>query len=210
MEKSEDSNLKFLASKRKPPSPPNFDDHYSEEKWKWDRVPYNPLFEKCFSVIDYRNVGWKKKYYQLFFDINIDDENDQICLQNVCKNYFEGIGFVARYYFDGDVSWYWYNPYPVCPFASDLNNYLKEITDINAIKLEKSSGLLPECLGRHMNGDRLRRFYPETFDWIAWEKVMLYSIEPKLPELDILLIRSVVDSEKDKLTEGERLRNLVI
>ena len=227
LEKSEDSNLKFLASKRKPPSPPNFDDHYSEEKWKWDRVPYNPLFEKCFSVIDYRNVGWRKKYYQLFFDINVDDDNDRVCLESICRNYFEGIMFVVRYYFDGEINWNWYNPYPVCPFASDLNNYLKGITDLNAIKLEKgvpftpfeqlmmvlpkkSAELLPVCLREQMCGKILERFYPDTFDWIAWERVMLYSIEPKLPELDIALIRSVVDSVKDLLLDVERLRNLVL
>lgn len=202
-------SLKFLSSKKKPPVPPNFDDHYSEEKWKWDRVPYNPLFEKCFSVIDYRNPGWKKKYYQLYFDFNIDDENNQVCLNNICKNYFEGIIFVARYYFDGDISWYWYNPYPVCPFASDLSNYFKSISDINSIKLEKgipftpmeqlmmvlpksSADLLPKHLADEMRSERLERFYPTEFEWIAWEKVMLYSIEPKLPEMDIELIRKTV------------------
>ena len=202
-------SLKFLSSKKKPPVPPNFDDHYSEEKWKWDRVPYNPLFEKCFSVIDYRNPGWKKKYYQLYFDFNVDEENNQVCLNNICKNYFEGIIFVARYYFDGDISWYWYNPYPVCPFASDLSNYFKSVTDINSIKLEKgipftpmeqlmmvlpksSADLLPKRLADEMRSERLERFYPTEFEWIAWEKVMLYSIEPKLPEMDIELIRRTV------------------
>ena len=224
---SEVDSLKFLASKKKPPAQPNFDDHYSEERWKWDRVPYNPLFEKCFSVIDYRNAGWRKKYYQLYFDINVDDENDLFCLNNICKNYFDGIMFVVRYYFDGDISWYWYNPYPVCPFASDLSNYLKGVSDLNLIKLEKgdpftpfeqlmmvlpkkSRTLLPSCLAEEMIGSRLERFYPDEFEWIAWEKVMLYSIEPKLPELDISLMRQVVDSVRERFTEVERLRNLVI
>jgi len=227
LEKSEESNLKFLSQKKKAPSPPNFDDHYSEERWKWDRVPYNPLFEKCFHVIDYKNSGWKKKYYQLFFDFNNDDENDRTCLNQICKNYFQGITFVARYYFDGDISWNWYNPYPVCPFSSDLCNYLKEITDINLIKLEKgtpftpfeqlmmvlpksSAGLLPECLGNEMRGKALELFYPTSFDWIAWEKVMLYTVEPRLPLLDVERIRSVVESHKDGLSELERIRNTVV
>ena len=227
LEKSEESNLKYLCQKKKAPNPPNFDDHYSEERWKWDRVPYNPLFEKYFHAIDYKNAGWKKKYYQLFFDFNNDDENDRHCLNQICQNYFEGITFVARYYFDGDISWYWYNPHPVCPFASDLCNYVKTITDINSIKLEKgtpftpfeqlmmvlpkkSSSLLPACLGEEMRGKRLERFYPETFDWIAWEKVMLYSIEPKLPLLDITIIRSIVDSQKEKFSDAEKKRNIII
>jgi len=225
LERSEESNLKFLFQRRKPPSPPNFDDHYSEEKWRWDRVPYNPLFEKCYSVIDYKSTGWKKKYYQLFFDFN--DDEDQTCLTDICQNYFDGITFVARYYFDGDISWNWYNPYPVCPFASDLNNYLKTIADINAIRLEKgipftpfeqlmmvlpkkSSGLLPKCLSDEMSSERLILYYPDSFDWIAWEKVMLYTVEPKLPELDIQLIRDVVHEQKHRFTEVETKRNLVL
>ena len=222
----EDQNLKFLYQKKKIPVPPNFDDHYSEEKWKWDRVPHNPLFEKCFSVIDYKNAGWRKKYYELFFDFNIDDENNVKCLDDICQNYFDGMMFVARYYFDGDVSWNWYNPYPVCPFASDLNRYLKKIPDVNLIKLEKgipftpfeqlmmvlpkkSSGLLPECLSREMNGERLALYYPDEFEWIAWEKTMLYSIEPKLPLLDIPRIRGVVEENKSNFSEREKKLNKV-
>lgn len=209
LEKGEESSLKYLSTKKKLPSPPNFDDHYSEEKWKWDRVPFNPMFEKCYSVMDYRNSGWKKKYYSLFFEFEYDNENDKICLENICRNYFEGMTFVARYYFDGGISWKWYNPYNVCPFASDLNSYLMKIKDINAIKLEegtpytpfeqlmmvlpkRSSSLLPECLEKEMMSKELEMFYPETFEWVAWEKMMLYSVEPKLPEIDIEKIREVV------------------
>jgi len=209
LEKSEESNLRFLNQKKKAPNPPPFDDNYSEEKWRWENVPYNPLFEKCFQVIDYCHSGWKKKYYQLYFDINIDDENDQVCLQNICKNYFDGIAFVARYYFDGQISWNWYNPYPTCPFGSDLSNHLKTISDINLTQLEegtpfmpyeqlmmvlpKTSGsLLPPVLEAEMRSKRLERFYPDEFEWIAWERVKLFMVEPKLPELDIPLIRSVV------------------
>ena len=226
LSRSEESNLTFLNKRKKAPHPPNFDDHYSEEKWKWDRVPYNPLFEKCFSVIDYQNSGWKKKYYQLFFDINIDDENDMVCLEDICRNYFEGMMFVVRYYFDGEISWNWYNPYPVCPFASDLNEYLKNYSDLNVIQLDKgvpftpfeqlmmvlprrSGDHLPRCLRDEMNGEELVLFYPEEFEWIAWEKVMLYSVEPKLPLLDIQLIRSVVMRNNNKFTEEEKRRNLV-
>jgi 5'-3' exonuclease len=60
-----------------------------------------------------------------------------------------------------------------------------------------------------MNGEELVLFYPEEFEWIAWEKVMLYSVEPKLPLLDIQLIRLVVMRNNDKFTEEEKRRNLV-
>jgi 5'-3' exonuclease len=208
--KSEDSNLKFLAQRKKVPNPPNFDDHYSEEKWKWDRVPHNPRFEKCFSVIDYKNPNWKKQYYNIFFDFDCTKPQNNVCLDAICKNYFDGILFTAKYYFDGAISWYWYNPYPVAPFVSDLYDYLQrmETKDINMLSIptgppfssteqlmmvlpKKSASLLPKKLADEMEG-RLAVFYPDEFEWIAEEKMMLYSIEPKLPLLDIDRIRAVI------------------
>ena len=208
--KSEDSNLKFLAQRKKVPNPPNFDDHYSEEKWKWDRVPHNPRFEKCFSVIDYKNSNWKKQYYNIFFDFDCTKPQNNVCLDAICKNYFDGILFTAKYYFDGAISWYWYNPYPVAPFVSDLFDYLQrmETKDINMLSIptgppfssteqlmmvlpKKSASLLPKKFADEMEG-RLAVFYPDEFEWIAEEKMMLYSIEPKLPLLDIDRIRAVI------------------
>jgi 5'-3' exonuclease len=210
LSRSEDSNLKFLAQRKKVPNPPNFDDHYSEEKWKWDRIPYNPRFEKCFSVIDYKNSNWKKQYYEVFFDFDCTKPQNNFCLDAICKNYFDGILFTAKYYFDGAISWYWYNPYPVAPFVSDLYDYLQrmETKDINMLTIptgapfssteqlmmvlpKKSASLLPKKFADEMEG-RLAVFYPDEFEWIAEEKMMLYSIEPKLPLLDIDRIRAVI------------------
>ena len=210
LSKSEDSNLKFLAQRKKVPNPPNFDDHYSEEKWKWDRIPHNPRFEKCFSVVDYKNPNWKKQYYNIFFDFDCTKPQNKVCLDAICKNYFDGILFTAKYYFDGAISWYWYNPYPVAPFVSDLFEYLQrmETKDINMLQIpngapflsieqlmmvlpKTSASLLPKKLADEMEG-RLDVFYPDEFEWIAEEKMMLYSIEPKLPLLDIDRIRAVI------------------
>ena len=210
LSKSEDSNLKFLAQRKKVPNPPNFDDHYSEEKWKWDRIPHNPRFEKCFSAIDYKNPNWRKQYYSIFFDFDCTKPQNNVCLDEICKNYFDGILFTAKYYFDGAISWYWYNPYPVAPFVSDLFDYLQrmETKDINMLPIstgapflsieqlmmvlpKTSASLLPKKLADEMDG-RLAVFYPDEFEWIAEEKMMLYSIEPKLPLLDIDRIRTVI------------------
>jgi 5'-3' exonuclease len=210
LSKSEDSNLKFLAQRKKVPNPPNFDDHYSEEKWKWDRIPHNPRFEKCFSVVDYKNPNWKKQYYNIFFDFDCTKPQNKVCLDAICKNYFDGILFTAKYYFDGAISWYWYNPYPVAPFVSDLFEYLQrmETKDINMLQIpngapflsieqlmmvlpKTSASLLPKKLADEMEG-RLGVFYPDEFEWIAEEKMMVYSIEPKLPLLDIDRIRAVI------------------
>ena len=205
---SEVSNLKFLETRRRLPRPPNFDDSYSEEKWMWDRIPFNDKFKDGYGVIDYKGNGWRRHYYRLFFDFDVEVQQDGKCLEDICRNYFEGLLFTTRYYFDGNVSWYWYNPYPVCPFASDLYNYLQKLSDVNVQTLpdgepfkpleqlmmvlpKSSKDFLPERLAKEMEG-RLAVYYPDSFDWIYEERMMLYSIEPKLPELDIEKIREVV------------------
>ncbi len=206
--RSEESNLLFLQKRKRTPKPPNFDDHYAEDKWKWDRVPFNPLFKDCSSVIDYTQKDWKKKYYDVLLEAPDIDE--------ICKNYFDGLVFVVRYYFDGEVCWNWYNPYHYCPFASDLNAHLKRVKDINGITLERgtpfhpfeqlmmvlpkgSASILPKCLETEMKSKELEMYYPATFEWVAWEKFMLYSIEPKLPLISVDAIRAVVARNKKKL-----------
>ena len=208
LSKSEGSNLRFLSQRRRVPNPPNFDDSYSEAKWKWDRIPFNEKFKENYNVIDWKSNGWKQHYYRLFFKFDVNMEKDRVCLDDVCKNYFEGMLFTVRYYFDGDVSWYWYNPYYVSPFASDLYEYLKTLQDVNGIVLptgtpfkpieqlmmvlpKVSSKFLPDNLVREMSG-RLALYYPDEFEWVSEERFMLYSIEPKLPLLDIDRIREVV------------------
>ena len=54
-----------------------------------------------------------------------------------------------------------------------------------------SSELLPKKLADEMKG-RLSLYYPDEFEWVAEEKMMLYSIESKLPLLDIDIIRGVI------------------
>jgi 5'-3' exonuclease len=218
--RSEESNLRFLQKRKQVPKTPNFDDHYSEDRWKWDRVPYNSQFEKCFSVVNYQNSGWKSAYYNVLFDGKYDNDV-------VCKNYFDGLTFVVQYYFDGNVSWNWYNPHHYCPLASDLSQYLRRIPDINRIVLDKgipfnpfeqlmmvlpkgSSHILPECLQIEMKSDELSQFYPNSFEWVAWERFMLYEINPDLPLIDINKIKEVVLRNKSILDSQSSEREKVV
>ena len=50
-----------------------------------------------------------------------------------------------------------------------------------------------------MKSKELEMYYPTTFEWVAWEKFMLYSIEPKLPLISVDAIRAVVARNKKKL-----------
>ena len=222
LSKSEASSLKAMYHRKKIPNPPNFDDTYSELKWKMDRVPFNERFKGKFSVIDYQNQGWKRKYYEVFFDLDIKQDFDKENVKEICKNYLEGIFFTMRYYFDGDDHWEWYNPYFVSPFASDIYDYLKE-HDINSVKLDKGKPFtpleqlmlvlpknsfeqLPDCLVDGIR-EKLTLYYPEEFGWCSEEKFMVYSIEPKLPLFDLEKVRGVFEEKKEMLKESEKTRN---
>jgi proliferating cell nuclear antigen len=200
----------------------SFDDTYSELKWKMDRIPFNERFKGKFSVVDYQNQGWKRKYYEVFFDLDINKDFDNENVKDICKNYLEGIYFTMKYYFDGEDHWEWYNPYFVSPFASDIYSYMKD-NDINSVKLDKGKPFtpleqlmlvlpktsfeqLPDCL---VNGikDKLILYYPEEFGWCSEEKFMVYSIEPKLPLFDLEKVREVFESKSKLLTERENERN---
>jgi 5'-3' exonuclease len=93
---------------------------------------------------------------------------------------------------------------------------LKKIKDINGIVLEcgtpfhpfeqlmmvlpkGSASILPKCLETEMKSKELEMYYPTTFEWVAWEKFMLYSIEPNLPLISVDAIRAVVARNKKKL-----------
>ena len=70
---SEESNLKYLQSKKRIPNIPAIEDAYMELKYKWDRIPLNDLFKKYYNVIDYRSKNCKNKYYKVMFKLNIND-----------------------------------------------------------------------------------------------------------------------------------------
>ena len=117
---TEPGNLKYLQAKKRVPRVPAFESTYQEEKFKMDRIPLNERFQKYFSVIDYRSESWRKDYYKIFFDVDVESEGFDLVLDHVIQNYLEGLNFTIKYYFEGNPSWYWYNPYPVSPFASDI------------------------------------------------------------------------------------------
>ena len=225
LSKSEQNNLKFLQSRKRVPRVPAFEDTYQEEKFRMDRIPLNDEFKKYYSVIDYLSPNWRKEYYQIYFKLDLETEGNQEVLDNIIHNYLEGLIFTIKYYFEGNPSWYWYNPNPVSPFASDIYTYLKDHSDVNSIELEKgtkfspyeqllmvlpisSFNMLPQVFKRNINKEvRYKQYYPNTYDFHFEERMMLYSIEPKLPLLNLTDIKDLYNESLKELTSRELLRN---
>jgi len=211
-------DLRAVAKNRKPHLKKQYDGEYEMEEWKISRVAYNPFFSRYSEVINYEEENWKQKYIELYFG---DENMDEICL-----NYLEGIIFVKNLYFKLETSWTWYKPYYSSPFVSDLKLFLPKIS-INDIHLEagkplnlieqllivlpkRSFHLLPKCLEDEMNGERFNEFYPERYEWMAWDKVMVSTVEPKLPLLDLQLYKEVYERNRDFFSEEEKKRDVII
>ena len=222
---NEESNLKYLQSKKRIPNVPAIDDAYKELKYKWDRIPLNDLFKKYYNVIDYRAKNCRNKYYKIMFKLNINEDIDEI--NNICKNYFDGLFFTTNYYFNQITYWEWYNPYLESPFVSDLYNYLKSnIKDINKLDINcgevltpieqlmyvlprKSLQFLPKIIQNEITDSEsdIYVYYPSEFTFHMEEKFMLYSIEPILPNIDINKIRRTFKKIKGKLSNEILLKN---
>lgn len=229
LKNTERNNLKFLQSRRRLPRVPDFGDDYLEDKFRWDRIPYNMRFKDKWGVVDYTSLNCKERYYKVHYGFNYKAE--PALLRDIVNNYIDGIIFVMRYYFDCNASWRWYNPYHISPFCSDIYDGLLRVKDINSIVLvdgekfrpyeqllmvlpkSSFSGILPKVFIEGINEDRekygMREYYPDSYKFAMEDKMMLYSIEPLLPEIDYDEVKVFHDRMEVRLSDKERMRNMV-
>ena len=220
----EESNLKYIQNKNHDIKLPNFDDTYSEEKFKHDRVQLNELFKNRKISIDFKAKFYKNKYYKEVFNLDINDSFDAKEVDLVCKKYLEGLKFTSSYYFDKNIFWEWYYPLNYSPFASDIYKNLKKINNINNLEInvgnpvkpieqlmmvlpKYSVSILPKSVQNIIldSNSTINQYYPSNYEFDFYDKYMLYSIEPKLPIIDIEKIR--VNFKLCSLNSNEKLRN---
>ena len=147
---------------------------------------------KIFNDLD----NYKNRYYffNKYLSHGYDPTYDDILKEEIndsCKNYFESIIWTTNYYFDDCVSWSYYYKYHYAPLLSDLNEYLKDIDDINIIKKDnkplKSSKqlllVLPEkSLQLNKNKKMNDYYYPKSFCNNTLMKRYSWEGHPILPE----------------------------
>ena len=68
---------------------------------------------------------------------------------SIHKNYLESFVWTSNYYFNDCLSWKWFYKYHFAPSIKDLNNYLKNINDVDVES--KSKQFL--CYIRNCNRD---------------------------------------------------------
>ena len=127
-----------------------FDEDYAKESWELENI-------KNIKVVDNVQLGvgkpeeWKYRYYKNYFGKlqeyeldkckSVKDDNYKNLIKDLCKNYFEGLEWVSKYYFEGCPSWLWQYRYTHSPFVSDLYFYLKN--NFVEVKFNKDYPLEP-------------------------------------------------------------------
>ena len=166
---------------------------------------------------------WRKRYYKHYWGV-ADGELEEFS-QNIVKHYLMGLKWVTLYYFDDCPSWDWYYPYDYPPFISDIAKYF-DTANINKIKFIKgeplkpfmqllavlppqSKNLLPNSLQHLMvNGNSpIIYLYPREFIQDFINKKRYWMGIPKLPPLDIDMVKETFNKFQKKLTLEEKSRN---
>lgn len=195
-------------------------DPYDYEIWKLENmitIKSTDVFKKYIGMFD----DWKFRYYEHYF---VSSESQEQTIKNVCKNYIDGIMWIAKYYFGECPSWSWVYEYNCAPFVTDLNKFLQTyhynvnnyvfhpdaplqpITQLLCVIPKAYSYLLPEQYAELMQFDsQIGDMFPDDFDIDVCNKNMYWQCIPILPYLNI--DRVIASTKKIKQTPEMAILN---
>lgn len=184
---------------------------YFEHRYETDGVP------------EYGSVDYRRKYYELKFQFDVEAEDSQARIKSLRKIYMEGLHWVLQYYHNGVPSWNWFYPHFYAILATDMKNLrsikvafqkgrpFRPLTQLMAVLPPESADLLPDPMKELMinPSSPVSRFYPLEFEVDqngkrnSWEAVV---VVPFIDEGSLLREVNSIDKEKE-LTEVEKLRD---
>jgi 5'-3' exonuclease len=148
------------------------------------------------SNVNFLNIGkddpqmYKKRYYNYFFP--------KMKINDICKEYLEGISWVKHYYLTDCPDWLWLYKHHQAPFISDIYQYLiknpvpeiKIIDNKYSIKpLEQLIMVIPpefanilpvECRIIFKNSN-LQKYFPQDYDFDIFMKTKFWMVYPDIP-----------------------------
>lgn len=164
---------------------------------------------------------WKFRYYK---HMGCEEHQDEF-KDDLCKNYLEGISWVAKYYFTECRDWRWQYNYHHPPLISDLGNYIyerqkKKKFDMNSIIFDdkrplpmfvqllsvlppKFNYLLPKTYRKLIvDQSPISDMYPVEYEVDKLYKSRLYQCVPLIPNLNVNRVIDCV--RKLKLSKVEQ------
>jgi 5'-3' exonuclease len=148
------------------------------------------------SDVNFLNIGkddpqmYKKRYYNYFFP--------KMKINDICKEYLEGISWVKHYYLNDCPDWLWLYKHHQAPFISDIYQYLikNQLPEIKIIDNKYSikpleqlimvippefANILPvECRTIFKNSN-LQKYFPQDYDFDIFMKTKFWMIYPDIP-----------------------------
>lgn len=193
---------------------------YEKELYKIDNL--------LFKIPDPVGVGvdsnYRNNYYKHYFNIDISEIEDFV--KKMVKNYLIGVKWVMFYYFDKIPDWSWFYPYDYPPFISDIYKYLVNFEDIkfkegkpmepfeqllNILPSQSAKYLLPDSLVKlvTVSNSSIIHLYPLEVDIDFLYKHKYWEGIPKLPPMEIKLVKHSYLKYKDEINEADINRNRI-
>lgn len=212
-------HLRRLQRRRCP-----FSNPYDKEVWELNNLVGFVFPEDPIKLGIDEPKDWKYRYYEHYFKTS---EHMNKTKNEAIKIYYEGLLWVAKYYFVGCPSFNWQYPYAHAPFISDLYEYILENEDpFKGIEFDKSPPLsplqqllavlplkgdylLPKSYKYLVKNDKspIIDFYPTDFEIDLLYKAMFWEGIPEIPPVDT---KRIIEATKGiKLTADEKIRNEV-
>lgn len=198
----------------------HFTEPYDIEIWKKDNLVDE-------NKEDYLKLGigkpyeWKYRYYNYHYNVNDISE----LINNLCFEYFKGIIWNGKYYFDKCKSWSWKYPYLHGPFVSDLYKYIKNCKfDINKINIKDNGSLYPCQQLLAVLPPKCSYLLPNNYKYLTTkEESPIIDLYPKrikvdkygqykdfkcIPLIPLVNQNYIIDATKNiKLEKSEQVRN---
>ena len=85
------------------------------------------IYREQEKYIDPTIHKWQKRYYHILFDIPPQNQTQEH-IDDICRNYLEGLEWTYKYYTTGCPDWRWKYKYTYPPLLEDILKYLRKIT----------------------------------------------------------------------------------
>lgn len=190
-----------------------FPDSTPEERF----VKFNslPTYERgCEKFINPSQEGWRERYYEELFDVEIDD----IRAKQISTNYLEGLEWTFKYYTEKCPDWRWCYKYHYPPLLSDLikhipyfdTNYIVSNKNMPVSQLMQLCYVLPKHSLSLLPGSISNELIDTFPDWYTDEAYFHWAFckyfwegHARLPSIDLNELSLFLDRNKGLIQNTE-------
>jgi 5'-3' exonuclease len=166
---------------------------------------YYPYFIKEVDNINISEAGWQNRYNKYWLG-NYDNK----VLNNMVKNYYEGLEWILDYYLENKCSdWFWYYKFPIAPsinmltlfnydtkllFSNSINNIeVYNLYQLLLILPKQSHRLIPKKYRNIVNNKQFSYLFPTDFKLLTLHKKYYHECYALLPNIEIFVYNQVLN-----------------